>query len=275
MFVFYFDPHHDYIPPKPFDTMFDPDYDGSIDGCGITDAPLKNNRPPQRDLDHIVALYDGEIRYTDTYISKLLDAFAKFDILDRTLVVIFGDHGDEFYEHGGTGHARTLYNEIIHVPLVFRWPSEIPKGRCFDALVSQVDIMPTIFDYLGIQHKLAMQGASLKKLIEGRVSWINEYVFAGGSNGKCAIIGIRNKMLLNHAIGGTEFYDLSNDPREQNNIYQGLDSSSLTAAFERQLKGWSLKNKEFTARFPRDSHSDRIRLDEHRLKQLRALGYVQ
>lgn len=275
MFVFYFDPHYDYIPPPPFDTLFDPDYDGSIDGCGIVEEPRKSNRPPQRDLDHIIALYDGDIRYTDTYISKLLDVFTKFGILDQTLVVIFGDHGDEFYEHGKTAHAHTLYNELIHIPLVLRWPSGIPKGRHIDALVSQVDIMPTIFDYLGIQHQLSIQGRSLKDLIEGRVNELHEYVFAGVSNGKCAIIGNRNKMLLNHGIGEKEFYDLSNDPREQNNIYQALDSSPLVASFERQLKEWSSKNKELTAQFPRDSDSDQIQLDEYRLKQLRALGYVQ
>jgi len=275
MFVFYFDPHFDYIPPPPFDTVFDLNYNGSIDGRGIVEEPRKSNRPPQRDLDHIIALYDGEIRYTDTYISKLLDAFARFGILDQTLVVIFGDHGDEFYEHGSTGHAHTLYNELIHIPLVFRWPSGIPKGRRIDALVSQVDIMPTILDYLGIQHQQAIQGTSLKDLIEGRVYGVHEYVFAGASNGKCAIIGNRNKMILNHGVGEKEFYDLSNDPREQNSIYQALDSSPLAAFFERRWKEWSSENKELAARFPRDSDSDQIRLDEHRLKQLRALGYVQ
>ncbi len=275
MFVFYFDPHYDYIPPPPFDTMFDPNYDGSIDGRGIVEEPRKSNRPPQRDLDHIIALYDGEIHYTDTYISKLLDAFAKFGILDQTLVVIFGDHGDEFYEHGMTGHAHTLYNELIHIPLVLRWPSRIPKGRRIDALASQVDIMPTILDYLGIQHQQAIQGTSLKDLIEGRVCRVNEFVFAGTSIGKCAIIGNRSKMILNHRAGGKEFYDLSNDPREQNSIYQALESSPLVVSFERQWKEWSSGNKDIAAQFPRDSDSDRVRLDERRLKQLRALGYVQ
>ncbi len=275
MFVFYFDPHYDYIPPPPFDTLFDPDYDGSIDGRGIVEEPRKSHRPPQRDLDHIIALYDGDIRYTDTYISKLLDAFTRFGILDQTLVVIFGDHGDEFYEHGKTAHAHTLYNELIHIPLILRWPTEIPKGKRIDALVSQVDIMPTIFDYLGIQHQQAIQGRSLKDLIEGRVSCINEYVFAGVSNGKCAIIKNRNKMILNHGVGEKEFYDLSNDPREQNSIYQVLDSSPLAASFERRWKEWSSENKYLAARFPRDSDSDQIRLDEDRLRQLRALGYIQ
>jgi membrane-anchored protein YejM (alkaline phosphatase superfamily) len=274
MFAFYFDPHYDYIPPSPFDTMFDPNYDGTIDGRGIAEEPRKSNRPAERDLEHIIALYDGEVRYTDTYILKLLEAFAEFGILDQTLVVIFGDHGDEFYEHGSTGHAHTLYNELIHIPLILRWPSEIPKGRCIDALVSQVDIMPTILDYLGIQHQQAIQGMSLKNLIEGRVCGVHEYVFAGGSTHRCAIIGSRSKMIVN-PDGDKEFYDLLSDPMEQNSIHQTQNSSALAATFERRLEQWALENRKLTALFPRDSDSDRIQLDEHRLKQLRALGYVQ
>jgi len=275
MFVFYFDPHYDYIPPPPFDTMFDPNYDGSVDGRGIVEEPRRSNRPPQRDLDHIVALYDGEIRYTDTYISKLLDAFAKFGILDQTFVVIFGDHGDEFYEHGRTGHAHSLYNELIHIPLILRWPSRIPEGKHIGALTSQVDIMPTVLDYLGIKHQRPMQGTSLRGLIEGRVCGVHEFVFAGGSADRCAVIGNRSKMILNPGAGGREFYDILNDPGEQNSVAEAISSSPLVASFERQLEQWSSENRELAAQFSRGSDSNRIQLDERRLRQLKALGYVQ
>lgn len=275
MFVFYFDPHYDYIPPPPFDTMFDPNYDGSVDGRGIVEEPRRSNRPPQRDLDHIIALYDGEIRYTDTCISKLLDAFDKFGILDESFVIIFGDHGDEFYEHGRTGHAHTLYNELIHIPLILRWPSNILKGKRIGALASQVDIMPTILDYLGIQHQRAIQGTSLRDLIEGRVCGVHDFVFAGGRAHRCAVIGNQNKMILNPGAGGREFYDLVNDPREQNSVHQALSSSALVASFECHLEQWSSENEKLAAQFPRGSDFDRIQLDERRLKQLKALGYVQ
>ncbi|MHC4312017.1 MAG: sulfatase [Planctomycetota bacterium] len=275
MFAFYFDPHYDYIPPPPFDTMFDPNYDGSIDGRDIVQEPRKSNRPSQGDLDHIIALYDGEIRYTDTYVSKLLNAFAKFGILDQTLVVIFGDHGDEFYEHGKTGHAHTLYNELIHVPLILRWPSKIPKGKRIDALASQVDIMPTILDYLRIQHKQAIQGTSLKDLIDGRVCRVHDFVYAGGRSHRCAVIGNQNKMILNPGAGAREFYDLVNDPREQYNIHQAKESSALLVSFEHYLEQWTSENKKLAARFLRGSDFERVQLDKHRLNQLKALGYIQ
>lgn len=275
MFTFYFDPHYDYIPPPPFDTMFDPNYDGSVDGRGIVKEPRKSNRPPQRDLDHIIALYDGEIRYTDTYVSKLLNAFARFGILDRTFVVIFGDHGDEFYEHGSTGHAHTLYNELIHVPLILKWPSMIPKGKRIEALVSQVDIMPTILDYLGIKHQQPMQGTSLRDLIEGRVRQVHDFVFSGGRGHRCAVIKNQHKLILNPWGGAREFYDLVNDPREQNNILQAQESSALLTSFEHYLELWTSENNKLASRFTRGSDFERVQLDEHRLKQLKALQYIQ
>ncbi|MHC4740161.1 MAG: sulfatase [Planctomycetota bacterium] len=165
MFVFYYDPHYDYSPPPPFDSIFDPNYDGTVDGYGIENEPRKSIRPPQKDLDHIIALYDGEILYTDRHISTLLEKFAEYENLDNTLIVVFGDHGEEFYEHGSTTHGHSLYTEVTHIPLIFRWPSVIPENRCVDALVSQVDIMPTILDYLDIEYKGLIQGDSLKPLI--------------------------------------------------------------------------------------------------------------
>jgi arylsulfatase A-like enzyme len=178
MFVFYFDPHIDYIPPPPFDRRFDPDYEGSMDGRGLAFEPLRSVRPPQRDLDHTIALYDGELLHTDGYISKLLDEFGEYGILDNTLVVVFGDHGEEFYEHGSTVHGLTLYNEVIHIPLILRWPSAIPGNKKNGALVSGVDIMPTILDYLDIKYDGFMQGRSLRALVEGEKSVLHDVVYA-------------------------------------------------------------------------------------------------
>ena len=159
MFVFYFDPHYDYVPPAPFNTVFDPNYEGSIDGRRIASELRRTTRPAQRDLDHMIALYDGEILYTDGYVSKLLEKLKELQLLDETLIIVFGDHGDEFYEHGSTVHGYTLYDEVIHFPLILRWPGAVPQNKQISALVSQVDIMPTILDYLDVEYKGLMQGS--------------------------------------------------------------------------------------------------------------------
>ena len=183
MFTFYFDPHYDYIPPAPFDTMFDPNYEGRIDGRGMNNEPRRSTRPSDRDLQHLLALYDGEIRYTDGYVAQLLEAMAASGLLENTLVVLFGDHGDEFYEHGKTTHARTLYDEIVHVPLILRWPGRLPAGKRIDAITSLVDIMPTILDCLGLPYEGPMQGISLRPLIDGKMERSRDTVWAELNNG--------------------------------------------------------------------------------------------
>lgn len=82
-------------------------------------------------------------------------------------------------------------------------------------------------------------------------------------------------MILNPGDGGREFYDLVNDPREQNNVHQAIDSSALVASFEHYLEQWSSENEKLAAQFLRGSDFEKVQLDEHRLKQLKALGYIQ
>ncbi|MCX5642998.1 MAG: sulfatase, partial [Candidatus Omnitrophica bacterium] len=94
LFVHYYDPHYYYLPQPPYDTLFDPGYKGKVDGRDITG--LKPGIP-KRDLEHIVALYDGEIRYTDEYIGALLRELDSLGLKEKTLFIITSDHGDEFF----------------------------------------------------------------------------------------------------------------------------------------------------------------------------------
>lgn len=274
MFVFYFDPHYDYIPPPPFDTVFDHNYDGSTDGRGIIGKP----RPPQRDLDHIIALYDGEILYTDSYISKLLGKFTEYGILDDTLIIVFGDHGDEFYEHGSTAHGSSLYSELTHIPLAFRWPSVIPRGRRVSAMVSQVDIMPTILDYLNIEHDGFMQGSSLRPLIEGRKEKLHDMVYGEisihANQFFAAAISKDHKFILDLNTGKKQLFDLNNDPNEQVNIYEEK-SLAGPVPLEDHLTLWLINNTRLADQLSNEKNSNKVELDEEHIKQLKALGYLQ
>lgn len=278
MFVFYFDPHHDYIPPPPFDTVFDPNYKGSIDGRGIIHQPRKSTPPSQRDLDHIIALYDGEILYTDRCISDLLEKFRQYGILDKTLVIVFGDHGDEFYEHGTTGHGHTLYNELIHIPLILRWPEEIPQNKRINTLVSQVDIMPTILDYLDIKYNRLMQGRNLRCLIEGKKDRLHDVVYAEVSRHSDKVftsaISNQNKCILDLNTGNKQFFDLSTDPSEQKNIYN-MRSSNGPVALASCVTQWLANNARLASQLCNDVNLQEVELDEDRLKRLKSLGYLR
>ena len=276
MFVFYFDPHYDYIPPPPYDAMFDPNYDGDIDGRGIVLEPRFSTRPPDRDLQHLIALYDGEIRYTDDYVAKLLEAFADAGLLENTFVVLFGDHGDEFYEHGKTGHGRTLYREIGDVPLVLWWPSRLTAGKRIDALTSQVDIMPTVLDYLGLPCEESVQGASLRPLIEGKIDKLHETVWAE-LNTRIrvqAVIGQQYKFVHDWNNDVWELYHRGDDRYEQSNLYGQPSVADTCRTMKAQWERWNRENKALATKLAPEGQIE-LQLTEQQLQQLKALGYMQ
>jgi arylsulfatase A-like enzyme len=118
------------------------------------------------------ALYDGGIRYTDAVLGELLDELGRLGLERRTLVIFTSDHGEEFGDHDPgrfyDAHCRTVYEELIRVPLLLRLPGRLPAGRVVEAPVELVDVAPTVLDLLGIQAPAAWQGQSLRALAEGR-----------------------------------------------------------------------------------------------------------
>jgi len=222
MFVHYYDNHWDYVPPAPYDNLYDPNYTGSIDGTKISREPLFSNAPNNEDVSHIVALYDGQLRQTDDDLAELLTVLKEKRLFDNSIIIVMGDHGEQFYEHGHTSH-HGIYEELIHIPLAVSVPHIKQKTRVLDALVSQVDILPTILDYVGITLPEQCVGRSLKPLIEGRVQSVNEFVFAEYTGGAAPdSYAVRSKRYKYCRQDGQEFaFDLAKDPLEQHKIADG------------------------------------------------------
>lgn len=223
MFVHYYDNHWDYLPPSPYDKLYDPNYDGPISGTEIAREPLFSNPPAQKDIRHIVALYDGEVRQTDSDLGEMLKYLKDKGLLGNSIVIILGDHGEQFYEHGHTSH-HGVYEELIHIPLALSIPGTGPKGKTIDSLVSQVDILPTILDYLRIPIPDACQGRSFKPLIEGQADAVNEFVFAeytGGAVPDCCAVRSAGYKYCQIADSEPFVYDLAEDPDEQHKIFAG------------------------------------------------------
>jgi arylsulfatase A-like enzyme len=219
MFVHYYDNHWDYLPPPPYDRLYDPNYRGPIDGRQIAREPLYSNPPSPRDVEHIVALYDGEVKQTDKDLGELLEFLADKRLMDNSIVIVAGDHGEQFYEHGHTSH-HGLFEELIHVPLAVAIPGPKAKGKTIDALVSQVDIMPTILDYLQIPLPAECQGKSLKSVLEGNAEHVNDFIFAEYTGGAVRdIYTVRSARYKYYEGIDEEFaYDLIKDPAEQRKI---------------------------------------------------------
>lgn len=177
LFAHFFDPHFDYIPPEPYDTAFDPDYSGSMTGIdfwtnpAIFDATKTPARQiSERDLEHVRALYRGEIAWTDRAIGELLDALEARGRLDNTLIIVTADHGEEFFEHEGRGHRQTLYDEALRIPLLVVPPGSAAgvAQRVNNDQVGLSDLLPTALDYAGVSTPPLVHGRSLRPAIEGR-----------------------------------------------------------------------------------------------------------
>ncbi len=138
------DPHWPYTPPSPFDRRYPP---APVPGRGAA-GPYDYKEP--RDLDRIVAQYDGEVAYGDEQFGRFVRELQERGLYDRALIVFLSDHGEEFLEHGDWMHGHTLFEELIRVPLVVKFPGNRHAGRSVARQVLLVDILPTILRSQGL-----------------------------------------------------------------------------------------------------------------------------
>jgi arylsulfatase A-like enzyme len=273
LYLFYFDPHYDYMPPSPYDGMFtDPDYYGGQDGSKIT--TLEGKMLSKADKEQIIGLYDGEIRFTDDQIKILLDTLRSMNLLDDSLLVITGDHGEEFWEHDGVAHGHTLYDELLRVPLIIHWPKEIKPKQIIGKQVSLIDLMPTILDMAGLPIPRQCRGQSLVPLFKPSANQtFSERPVFSETESKIPLKSIRSpsQKLIEHMKDKTfETYDLENDPFEWDDLagmpqYAGFQP--LLAAYQE----WKKQNAEFNAKHP---SAQTIKIDPQLMKQLKSLGYA-
>lgn len=227
-----------------------------------SDRGIRSVRVDGRDIYHMVALYDGEIKNTDRLLKKFFEEIVNLDLYKNTIIILFSEHGDLFGEHGrfmrGGPLRGTFYDEVLHVPLIIKHPTLNPKK--VDGLVQLVDIMPTVLDFLGIEKKWNFEGKSLIPLLMNNEEG-NEYVLAGSKftprpknpffNKPSIIQTMRTKdfKLINERVydknntlivDSYEFYNLSVDPKETVNIYTSADSS-LVFEFKKKLKEMEIK----------------------------------
>jgi len=166
-FVHLWDVHYDYEPPPEFD-VFDPTYKGKITGRDFMNLRIRAGA--QDDLNHLIALYDGEIRFTDSNVARILHSLEAAGRLDNTLVILTSDHGEAFAEHGMLGHKHSLHIEEVHVPLIMRYPGRVEAGLEITEPVSTVDIAPTILDFADLPPLAGQWGRSLAPLATGEVA---------------------------------------------------------------------------------------------------------
>lgn len=269
LFVHYYDVHCDYSPDAEYARLLGADPHRLE--VGKTSYLTRRRLPESRakmpvsaaDLKQISRLYDAEIRQLNAQLERLFRHLRTAKLEDRTLVIVTADHGDEFLEHGGFLHGKTMYEELLHVPLLVAGPG-IPRGRRVDAVVSLVDIAPTILDATGRPSRAEMDGRSLLPLLEGSSDW-QEQVGAQASHRrtkKMARDG--NFKLIADRSGREELYDLEHDPGERFNL---IDRRPEVRARLKHLMSELLEDAD---RSPDATPT----LSEEYKERLRILGYL-
>ncbi len=218
--------------------------------------------------------YAGEVVYTDRILRRLFDTLDRLGLSENTIVVVTADHGDEFGEHGRMGHSRTVYDEVLHVPLVFWAPGLIPAGTRIEEQVSLVDLGPTLLELVNIPPVSALRGESLAPTLLRGEGLRNPVRFAEGPSLKHPDGRIFSARTAEYKWIGREnssepleIYDLRNDPHEKNNL---VDDAELRAQGRSLLQAYS----DMDAAAERGEQPER-EVDTRTQDKLRALGYVE
>ena len=215
-------------------------------------------------------LYLGEVRYMDHYLGLIVDALRTRGLYESTVIVVVGDHGEAFGEHGEFGHGIFCYEESLRVPLVVHSPRLFPAARTVRARVGLIDVMPTVLDIFGIQAPGAVQGRSLRPALEGRPlkprdPLYFESLFGLEENNWAPLTGLIAGDLKYVSLPEPELYDLGEDRLERRNLAAARTEEAR--ALDRRLGEFVLGNASTRA-------ADRRTPSESDLQKLTALGYV-
>jgi arylsulfatase A-like enzyme len=230
LYVHTVDPHVPYTPPAPFDRMYEPH-----PTAGHLAVDPRNDYHEPLDRDRFVAQYDGEIAYGDREFGRFVAGLKQRGLYDRAIIVFMADHGEEFQDHGGWLHGRSVYDELIRIPLIVKFPGKADAGRRIAQQVQEVDILPTILESQGLPVPAppVIAGRPLQAVIRGTapeppaVAEISHrgYVAHGMRTGKDKYIRVFSP------AQAEMYFDLSRDPKEQQNrIEENRQRSRLLKA---------------------------------------------
>jgi arylsulfatase A-like enzyme len=275
VFVNYMECHERYSPPYPYNRRFMPARFSPWRVAQV--SPIKTevlNGSAQRradDLEILRALYDGALNYLDAQIGELVRFVDSLGMQDDTILVITSDHGDSLGEHDHLGHRMTLYEQLVHVPLIIRYPARFAPGTHVSQQVQLGDLFPTFLELAGADMS-DMDANGFHSLLAPPPSEVRSFTVAENT-APISLDSILTRMVRtdqykyiwksNHQH---ELYDLTRDPSETKNLVT-VHPEVARSLLER-LEAWerSLEDKRIETR--------RAEYDETTLQRLRGLGYV-
>jgi len=238
------------------------------------------------DLAHLAILYDAELAYLDTRLRDLFADLRVAGILDETLVIVTSDHGENLGDYGMIDHQYCLYDTLVRIPLILRYPPLFDGGATIDALVQNVDFVPSILQVTGVDGDgMALQGQSL--LPDDVVSHPRQYVFADYARPSATLAVLRERYpafdvspydrglamvrdagykLIRATDGTEEFYDLTTDPHEDQNLI--ASQTEVAARYRATLSAWQ------AACTPAVAAEEDHNFDARTMAMLEELGYL-
>ncbi|MBI5189457.1 MAG: sulfatase [Nitrospirae bacterium] len=283
------DLHSPTSPPAPFDSKFmplDPSkkklyYDWKYsDGKGLGTAGFRDFR------DHKVSFYDGGLAFLDSELAKFVDYLKKGGLYEDTVIVIASDHGEEFWEHAvfetkymrdlgddyyGCDHGRTLFRELLDVPLIFHGPG-VPAGRVRDQ-VRNIDIMPSLLGLAGLPVKPgSLEGTDIVSAVrDGAIKDMpafSEQVVAGFEKKSIQSGGYKYIMVVSPGRDGF-LYDKAGDPMEADDI--SSRRPDMARKLRSEIEAFVMEKEKSVSGLKK---AEAAEMSEATKKQLKALGYL-
>lgn len=216
------------------------------------------------------ASYEGEIAFVDLQIGKVIRLLEAEGLMDKTLIVIAGDHGEAFGEHKEFGHGVFCYNETLKVPLIFHAPALFPKPQRIPERVNLADVLPSILHYLAVSAPASVQGRSVHDLVAGkkekpqRISYF-ESLYGMEINNWAPVMGVIAGDYKYISSIEPELYHLGEDPAESANLQRsrGARARELDAVLRKFIVEHSAAQK-----------ASRRELSGDDLERLKSLGYI-
>ncbi len=281
IFINYLESHLPYNVPRPYATLFgkparggiNQDWRQYVSGRVVMGAD---------DFENLKSLYDGAIAYLDAKIEELLSCLRQREMLDETVVIITSDHGDNFGDHGLMGHELGLYDSLLRIPLIIRYPPLFPAGRRVTQQVQLLDIFTTILEILD-HEGVETQGRSLlperlkanpRRFAVAEQSRPSLEVFTkrfpefdpSPYDRELRAIRAEDHKYIWASDGRDELYDIRADPGEKENLIsmQPEKAQELRQMLEEWLRGFTSYQAEEGA----------MEMDEITRERLRGLGYI-
>jgi arylsulfatase A-like enzyme len=282
-YVHTIDPHVPYDPPDEFLSMYKKgEYVGPVAPRKTPEQLAEAKKVPPKisfsaaDKQYLKDLYDGEVSYHDRYMGLFVERLAKLGLYDDTVFVITADHGEEFDEHGSWGHGHSVYQELLWIPYIVRFPGVVPAGKRISEAVSSMTVYPTVLEAVGVAAPSMLEDRSVLSWLRGAPPPAVPVAFSDFLDDRRVIRSGRWKLILR---GTNEtLFDLATDPTEQKELerskhpiaarYTTLMLGQFLGARDR--RNWLGAGQGQGVKLERENAA----IDDTLREQLKAIGYA-